>query len=246
MRPCVFAVQTGRKFARKGGPPGVSAFGPDGVVQAQVAGEAGSSSSAELRRSASLPRPPMYGEHSHHSNAGSTSQPQSYRGQRDEDERAYDSPPLALVAAAAHKAQANGGPTHRRAGEYSTPSASLLNRKRPRTTPPAIDTSQPEPEEQDLEEEEEEEEGADRGGDESAAMVAEGESAQKTDGSGNVLLSSSLHNPSDALRMLAHASVLKASARGGHGERVGKGWADWPPVRRGLLTKGEAEQLLRM
>ena len=86
----------------------------------------------------------------------------------------------------------------------------------------------------------------------------------------DVLLSSTLHNPSDALRLLATASSLRSSAPpsvhgvkamapfshvGQEQKAAGKsgrspehlnaegGWANWAPVAEGLLTQPEAEVL---
>ncbi|ORY91668.1 hypothetical protein BCR35DRAFT_73363 [Leucosporidium creatinivorum] len=87
-------------------------------------------------------------------------------------------------------------------------------------------------------------------------------------GDSDVLLSSTLHNPSDALRLLATASSMRSSApapsqgihakapsthetpqsTGATGDTPGEhhvegGWALWTPVVEGLLTQPEAEVL---
>lgn len=100
-----------------------------------------------------------------------------------------------------------------------------------------------------------------------------GASGSKGGGAGDsdVLLSSTLHNPSDALRLLATASSLRSSApapsqgihakapstqdtpqsTGGTGDTPGEhqvegGWALWTPVAEGLLTQPEAEVLFSL
>lgn len=181
------------------------------------------------------------------------------------------SPPLALVAAAAANAAASSSsafsaerphPTPHRtssgvrlSGSYSEPSSSLLNRKRARSDPPpphpgvANLDSEAHPGDLHVHDLDGLDDDPPDGTGEGEGGVEGGAAGQAAEGGGgsNVLLSSSLHNPSDALRMLAHASVLKAAGVRGAGEgRVGAGWTDWGPVKRGLLSQLEAEELLRI
>ena len=95
----------------------------------------------------------------------------------------------------------------------------------------------------------------------------EGEEEEDEDSSTDrsALLSTSLHNPSDALRLLAKASFLRskeatpapASGTGGRGQRrmggrrtsarvVEGDWKDWPLIAEGLLDEQEAVALLRL
>ncbi|KAM0756614.1 hypothetical protein T439DRAFT_33663 [Meredithblackwellia eburnea MCA 4105] len=90
--------------------------------------------------------------------------------------------------------------------------------------------------------------------------------------SSNALLSTSLHNPSDALRLLAKASLLRSNSNGdkgqsgnhggnhfsgGRGQRKmmkkkvvdrvpeGGGWEEWPPLKLGLVAEEEARVLVK-
>lgn len=250
-RECVFAIDSSRKFARKGGP----------AEQLHRTQSNPATATSPLSASASASASTSTARHRAYSPTGAHNPTGEGLGY---------SPPLALVAAAAANAASSSSSSSafapsrphpaphrstggvRLSGSYSEPSSSLLRRKRARSDPPPQHDSGQSPHlaetlpgelhVHDLDGLDDE---PGNGSGEGAGEVAEEAGA---DGSGsNVLLSSSLHNPSDALRMLAHASVLKAAGVREPGEgRVGKGWTDWGPVRRGLLSQLEAEELLRI
>lgn len=101
----------------------------------------------------------------------------------------------------------------------------------------------------DEEEEEEEDEEEDRG-----RRLSRSTAVDERD-IGSVLYASALNNPADALRMLATASSLDSPrlngpdmARRGSSEvrRVNGGWATWPPIEAGILTREEAEKLFKV
>jgi len=243
----VFAIDSSRKFARKGGP------------------------AEQLHRTHSNPALASGSNLRHSAFAGASAHNPTGEG------LGYSPPLALVAAAAANAAASSSSSSSsalpplerpppvphrgsggvRLTGSYSEPSATLLSRKRSRSDPPPPqhgsrvmsplnggDALDGELHVDDLDGLDDEPGGASGEG---GGEAGEGEPGAEGGGGGNVLLSSSLHNPSDALRMLAHASVLKAAGSRGAGEgRVGAGWTDWGPVKRGLLSQLEAEELLRI
>lgn len=131
-------------------------------------------------------------------------------------------------------------------------------------------------------EDEDEEAGEEEDGDGDESGEVDDSSRRKRRASGSkggqggkdsdVLLSSTLHNPSDALRLLATASSLRSSApapthglkaasplnegaasqasgsgpEAARGQEAEGGWTTWTPVVEGLLTQPEAEVLFSL
>lgn len=77
--------------------------------------------------------------------------------------------------------------------------------------------------------------------------------ASSTSAEGDAVLSTSLHNPSDAFRMLVDASTRQpdGTSPSGEGSRGGPAsvavaeWEDWAPIREGILEREEAQIFIR-